>query len=331
MTKKSKQNHLKLIILIIFIVVLVGGLFWMFNRGETLAGQAGKIKLNHNLKSNLILKSVYDCKAVDNGITIRQTKASPRESKSNSCIDPSKVTKYSCEGTRLGRMNYKSSELACTGDRWCENGVCRSCALGKTRCGSSCLDLQTDFWACGSCDSFCRVAGPNPGERAEACVEGVCVNERKVLVCNINWFDNDDFAASPMSESDIDNIFERVNAHLLDDFPGLIIKLTYEVYNPQVGGVSGLSMPDYIIDVPGEVVPYCGVNNMKDFDYVVYPFYHPTLRLFYDVTDDGSSMFGDYSSQLDDTWGISIFDFDDWEDEAVQLEESVITLINDLH
>jgi len=47
-----------------------------------------------------------------------------------------------------------------------------TCGPGTTRCGSSCVSLESDPFNCGACENACP---PDPGQMIGSCVNGACV------------------------------------------------------------------------------------------------------------------------------------------------------------
>lgn len=223
MAKKHK-NYLKFLLPVILIVILAIA-FWISYKGETIAGQA--------TGTTLSLQSVYECKSAANGVLIKNpTKLSPRVLKENYCQDSSKALKYSCEGPK----KYKSSELACTGDRWCKDGQCRSCPAGQALCGSRCVNLQDDNNNCGACGTRC--------DAELDCFKGLCAEEKKIFLCNIDWWPTEGgFDANPIRSEDIEQLTTAVQTKVLSNvYNG---KRYYPVFEVVTPSGPGLPLPNY--------------------------------------------------------------------------------------
>ena len=141
------------------------------------------------------------------------------------CLFGTEVCGGSCVDPSSDRENCSACRNACAEDAVCEEGTCVTCGaklreLGGspiifTRCGNSCVDLQSDRFFCGDCDTPCpagksccggscldlSVNKNNCGEcghvctDGEKCIDGACRElasdplycGQSAMACPVSW------------------------------------------------------------------------------------------------------------------------------------------------
>jgi len=98
--------------------------------------------------------------------------------------DCNKNTSDGCEAAlNADRNNCGACGKVCASTETCSQGVCASCAPGRTLCSNACVDVQSDPNNCGKCGVPCSAS---TAHASNACKSGTCM-----IACATGYLDCD--------------------------------------------------------------------------------------------------------------------------------------------